>query len=110
MMISEIREKLNAIYPTVYYSWEIGNVPPLPYIVYYFPGNNDAIADNANYCKILRLNVELYTKEKDLEAEAKIEHVLNDMGLVYTRSESYLNSENMYEVLYESEVAINGTY
>lgn len=110
MMISDIRENLNAIFPTVYYSWEIGNVPALPYIVYYFPGNNDAVADNKNYCKILRLNVELYTKEKDLEAEAKVEQALTEMGLVYIRSESYLNSENMYEVLFESEVAINGTY
>lgn len=89
-----------------YYMW--GNkVPALPYLVYYYPTNNDEYADGSNWVDVKQLNIELYTANKDFELEKKVEQVLKENDLSFLKSESYLNDENMYEVLYESEVIID---
>ena len=108
MTFKDIAEMIESIgLPFTYYSFPIGNVPDLPYIVFYYPRNNDFIADDQNYQKIERLNIELYTQNKDFTAEEQIESVLNANGLVYSRSEEYITSEEMYEVLYEMDILIN---
>lgn len=108
MTFEEIFQILESTgFPVAYYAFESGNVPELPFVVYYYPGNHDDPADNTNYGRINRLNVELYTKEKSFETEAQIESVLPEIG-VYSKAETYLPSESMYEILYEMEVAING--
>lgn len=89
-----------------YYSFPENSNPVLPYILFYYPNNNDLTADNRNYQTIVRLNIELYTENKDFTTEALIEETLNANGLVYSRSESYIDSEHMYEVLFEADVII----
>ena len=37
-----------------------------------------------------------------------MEDALTAMGLVWEKTETFLDSEQMYEVLYESEVCLNG--
>lgn len=91
-----------------YYQWEEKQVPPLPYILYYFPNMDPEAADNANYASIYQLNVELYTKNKDFELEANLDTVLTDGGMVFRKEETYIDSERMYEVLYTMEVLIDG--
>lgn len=93
---------------TAYLQFPVGNAPDLPYTVYYFPGSNDFNADNINFQSINRLNVELYTKEKDFATEALLRSAFNNAGLSYEITEDYLKSEKMYEVLFEMEVFING--
>lgn len=111
MTYEEVYEALNSLedIPVAYYAFSTGNVPPCPFMVYYYPSNNDEVADGTNYAKIVQINVELYTDTKDFGTEARVEALLNSMGLVYTRAEQYITAEEMYEVLYESEVAINGS-
>ena len=90
--------------PVVYYQWPDGHAPDPPYIVFYFPGDNDFIGDNSNYQKIRELTVELYTDCKDFALEETVEEVMS--GLVYSRYETYIDSERMYQVVYETEVLI----
>lgn len=107
MTFQQIASMIESIgLPFTYYSFPIGEVPALPYVVFYYPQNNDFKADNSNYQKIVRLNVELYTKSKDFSTEAQVEGVLNANGLVFARSETYLSTERMYEVLYEMDVVV----
>ena len=94
--------------PVVYHAWKIGEVPALPYIVFTFPTNNDFMADNTNYQTIVDLNVELYTENKDFATEAIVEGVLNSNGIVYGKASMYLDSEDMFETLYNMEVIISG--
>lgn len=54
------------------------------------------------------MDIELYTNKKDPDIEAKVEAVLTEHGFFYEKTESYLESEKMYEVLYEMEVLISG--
>lgn len=111
MRFDEIASMLNGILGTnkcAYYQWPEEKAPNLPYILFYYPSSNDECADNTNYASITNLNIELYTNTKDFDTERKVETVLKSNGLVYEKSEQYINQENMYEVLYESEVVIDG--
>lgn len=92
--------------PYSYYQFNDDTEQAPPFICYFYSNNGDMVADDTNYQKIERLNIELYTDEKDFDHEAAIEAALNDAGLVYSRYETYLNSESMYMVLYESDVVI----
>ena len=108
MTFEEVNEMVTDIgLPSAYYSWPEKMVPPLPYVLFYYPGTENFGADNSVYKVIQNLNVELYTKEKDFNTEAAVEAALEAAGLFWNKSESYLTSEHMYEVLYEMEVAIN---
>lgn len=85
------------------------NPPPdPPFIVYYFTRNNDMFADNTNYQAIMRLNIELYTDQKDHNTEALIRATLTEHGLTYAHEEVYLDDEHLLMNSYETEVLING--
>lgn len=95
-------------FPVTYYQWPENEAPPLPYICYYYPNVTPETADNTHHADIYRLNVELYTKNKQFDAETRVEQALLRAGLVFTRDEDYLKTEHMYEVLYMTEVFIDG--
>lgn len=108
MTLKEVAEMLKSTgLPFTYYLWG-KDVPLLPYIVYYYPSNNDEFADGENWANVRALNVELYTSNKDFNIEEYLESVFQEHGLCFMKSESYLDDENMYEVLYELEVIIDG--
>lgn len=94
--------------PTAYHHFEEGQSPDPPFVVYSFPGTDNFSADGIVYQAVNRLDVELYTDKKDLKAEQRVEAVLRERGFFYGKTETYLASEKMYEVLYEMEVLING--
>lgn len=94
-------------FPTAYHHFEEGQEPEKPYIVYLYPGTDNFAADGIVYQAINELDIELYTAKKDIEAEKKVEAVLKEHGFFYEKTETYLTSEKMFEVLYETEVLIN---
>lgn len=109
MTYIQIKELIESIgLPFNYFQWEVGQVPDLPYILFYYPERNDFLADGKNYQHIARLNIELYTSKKDFAREAEVEAVLENAGIVYEKEEQYISDERMYEVLYTMEVLING--
>ena len=109
MTFEEIAEMLDSTgYPVTYLAWPEKKVPRLPYICYYYPSMNPETADNTHYAQIYTLNVELYTINKNFSVESTVESVLLDAGMVFTKEETFLSDENMYEVLYMMEVVING--
>lgn len=75
-----------------------------PFLVWRIPESNNFIADGVAYTKIDALDIELYSNEKDWDNEKKIEDILEKYGIAYQKTEEYLDSEKMYEVLYEMEV------
>ena len=48
----------------------------LPYETWYIDGETNFPADGENYYTVRHITVELYTKQKDLEAEAAVERSL----------------------------------
>lgn len=95
-------------FPAAYHHFEEGQSPDPPFIVYLHPESNNFAADGIVYQKIHELNIELYTDKKMPEAESKVEDVLEKYGIFYEKTETYLDTEKMYEVIYEMEVLING--
>ena len=72
------------------------------------PYTDDVFADNTNYQRIETLNIELYTKNKDFDLEATVEAVLANHNLTYSKEDSYIDGEKMWQIAYEMEVLING--
>ena len=52
------------------------------------------------------VHIELYTDCKDLSAEQKVEAVLDKQGIFYEKSEVWIESEKLYEVLYSFEMEV----
>lgn len=80
--------------------------PPPPFMVYYYEGSNDLLADDTNYQRIRPLTVELYTDNKDFAVEDALETALNAAGLVYSRTEAYIDTEKVYMVTYTTEIIV----
>lgn len=93
--------------PAAYHHFEEGRSPDPPYLVYLYPRTDHFSADGVVYQEVNQLDVELYTDKKDLESEKRVEALLKEHGFFYEKTETYLASEKMYEVLYETEVIID---
>ena len=92
--------------PFAYHHFAEGESPDPPFICFLYDHDDDLIADNTNYQLIRMLSVELYTDTKDFELEQTVEDVLNANGLVYSKQETYLESERMYMITFEADVVI----
>lgn len=51
-------------------------------------------------------NIELYTDTKNLTVEQQVEVVLDKYGIFYERSEVWISSEKLYEVMYTFEMEV----
>lgn len=92
--------------PYAYYQFPQGTEQPCPFVSFYFDSSNDFAADGTNYQPIRSLTIELYTDAKDFELEQTVEDTLNSNGLVFSRMESYIDSEKMNMVTYTTEIVI----
>lgn len=90
--------------PFAYYEFTNQTAVPTPFICYYLAQSDDFAADGVNYAKIRQLVIELYTAQKDFELEADIEAKMTAAGLFYSRSETAIDSEQMYMVTFTSEI------
>lgn len=105
MSFEKIVEMLMAIgLPFAYHHFAEGESPDPPFIVYLSPGSHNFGADGKVYFKAKELDIELYTEKKDPELEEQVENILDAAGLFYDKTEVFIETENLYEVLYELEV------
>ncbi|MCM1362594.1 MAG: hypothetical protein NC235_11910 [Clostridiales bacterium] len=105
MSYEEINEMMMAMgLPFAYHHFSEGESPKPPFLIFLSPGENTFSADNIMYHSFKKLDIELYTDEKSPDTEAEIEAVLRHHHIFYNKSETWIASEEMYEVLYETEV------
>jgi len=90
--------------PLAYDHFAEGESPAPPFLIFLFPGSDNMFADNGVYFKISQLNMELYTDKKDPELEEKLEDILTAHEIPWEKSEVWIDSEKMYEVLYQTEI------
>lgn len=93
--------------PFAYDHFAEGESPDPPFICYLSPNSDNFAADGKVYYKINEIHIELYTDCKDLAAEQKVEAVLDEHGIFYEKSEIWIESEKLYEVLYSFEMEVN---
>lgn len=107
MTYIEVANMINTIgVPFAYYQFPNNTEQACPFVCFFFGLSNDLAADNTNFQKIRELNIELYTDNKDFQLEETVESVLNRNGLVFTREESYLDSERMYMVTFTTQIVL----
>ncbi|MFB8328080.1 hypothetical protein ACWGJ1_10600 [Bacillus wiedmannii] len=106
MTLGELTKILEATgYPVVYSHFTATPANPAPpYICYLVDESANLMADNKVYHKINDLNIELYTTKKDLVAEAKLEKVLDDHEIPYDSYGTFIESEKMYQKIYETRL------
>lgn len=92
--------------PYAYYQFPENTAQAPPFICYFYSGSDDFFADQENYQKIEQLNIELYTKRKDFAKEEAIEAILKANNLTYTRQDSYIGTEKIWQIAYEMDVLI----
>ncbi len=92
--------------PFAYHHFAEGESPEPPFICYLLPGSNNFSADGKVYYKINEVHIELYTDFKDLAVEQQLEDVLDEHGIFYNKSETWIESEKLYEVLYTFEMEV----
>jgi hypothetical protein len=75
--------------------------PKPPYIVYLFSHSSNFGADNQVYSQVDNDQVELYTAKKDQASEKLIEDLFDANDIYWEKTETYIESEGLYQVLYE---------
>ena len=102
--ILEILAEINL--PFAYHHFAEGEAPAPPFICYLTPGSDNFAADGKVYFKINEFHIELYTDEKSPTLEAELEAVLDAHGIFYDKTEVWIESEQLYEVLYQFEMEV----
>lgn len=90
--------------PFAYDHFAEGESPNPPFICYLLPGSDNFAADGKVYFKINSVRLELYTDFKDPALESRVEDVLDGYGIFYNKSETWIGSEKLYEVMYRFEM------
>ena len=91
-------------FPFAYDHFAEGESPDPPFICYLLPGSDNSEADGRVFFRSSEVRIELYTDRKDPGAETLVETVLDDAGIFYNKSEVWIQSEKLYEVLYSMEL------
>lgn len=89
--------------PFAYDHFAEGESPEPPFVVYLYPGTNNFAADNVVYYPVNQVNIELYLNKKDINIEKILEQLLNNAEIFYEKSEVWIESERLYEVVYSFE-------
>ena len=83
---------------------EEGEAPDPPFLCYLLPGSDNFSADGKVYHRISEVRLELYTDFKDLPSEQRVETALDAAGIFYNKTETWIDSEKLYEVLYSFDM------
>ena len=92
--------------PFAYDHFAEGESPDPPFICFLCPGSDNFSADGRVYFKVDMVHIELYTDEKNPETESRVETVLDGHGIFYDKTEVWIESERLYEVLYSFELEV----
>lgn len=83
-----------------YRAFPEGQAPALPFICYLATETDNFMADNHVYTVIQNVDIELYSRYKDVTSEALIEAKLDENYIPWNKYDEYIESENVYETVY----------
>ncbi|WP_449460710.1 hypothetical protein [Streptococcus suis] len=92
--------------PFAYHHFAEGSHIEPPFLIYYYPNRQDFLADGKNYYKITQVRLELYTDRKDIQLEDNLELMLDEAGYTYDKSEVWIASEKLYEVIFTFDMEV----
>lgn len=100
-ILETFKEQFNI--PFAYDHFAEGESPEPPFAVYLYPNSDNFSADGIAYFPVNVVNIELYTDKKDIELERNFEALLTENGIFYAKSEVWIESERLFEVVYSFE-------
>lgn len=89
--------------PFAYDHFTEGEGPDPPFLCYRCPNSDNFAADGTVYFPITEIDIELYTDKKDPKIEKKLEDLLVKSRIFFDKTETWIESEKLYEVLYSFE-------
>lgn len=108
MTLAELNTQLKSLTgfskKVVYRAWPVGQAPSLPFICFMVDESDNFGADDIVYKAINRVNIELYSKNKDTVSEGLIESLLGSLSIYWEKNETYIDDEQCYEIIYTIEV------
>ena len=90
--------------PFAYDHFAEGESPNPPFICYLILGSDNFAADGRVYFRLNEVRIEMYTDFKDPSLESRVEEVLDRHEIFYNKSETWIQSEKLYEVMYSFEM------
>ncbi|MEK4425167.1 hypothetical protein [Solibacillus sp. FSL K6-1523] len=103
MIMTELAQALNKFYPTRFSHFTSKQEPP--FICYIDTDYDNISADNKIIVEGVYIDIELYTKTKDLIAERKIKSFLNANELPYSQSPTiFIESEGLFQCIFSVEL------
>ena len=92
--------------PFAYSHFAEGESPEPPFMCYLLPRSDNFSADGAVYHKLSVVHFEVYTDKKDRALENRVEDVFDKNNIFYNKSEVWINSEKLHEVIYSFEMEV----
>lgn len=87
-----------------YRAFPVGQAPQLPFICFLETGTNNFFADDTVYAAMSRIDIELYSRNRDVMSEELIEEKLRTNHIAWTKDIDYIDSEKCYMVTYKVEI------
>jgi len=94
-----IQEMRGLGFPCAYHHFTTSPEPPYTVVLYAY--SNDVQADNQNYAEVGNYQLELYHTIKHPPSEMLIENKLKELRLPYRKIEMFIESEQLYQVIYQ---------
>lgn len=107
MTYKEVATMVDSIgLPNAYYQFPNKTEQEPPFVCFFFTNSDDFYADGTNFQAIRPLVIELYTDDKDFTLEGTVEAVLLSNKLAYTKAETYIDTERMWQISYSVEIVM----
>lgn len=88
--------------PWAYHHWS--KKQPPPYGVYLDMGDDPFFADNQNYVSFRETRLEVYSLERDPALDQRVKDALDAAAISYDVDYTWIESEGLYETIFECEV------
>ena len=102
-LITSIKEVNDGAFSdkVAYRAFPASAAPALPFICVLETETDNFTADNKVWQKRQYVDIELYSEQKDVESENALEDMFAEKEIIWDKSEEYIESEEMLEVIYE---------
>lgn len=107
MTLAELKTALESVNngafagKVAYRAFPVGAAPELPFICFMETESSNFFADAQVYKKVQGVDIEFYSANKDTVSEEAIEKMLNENLILWDKSEIYIDSQNMLQVVYD---------
>lgn len=88
--------------PWAYHHWETKQDPP--YGIYLDVEDDPFYADDGTYVYASAMRLEVYSLERDHALDQKVRDALDGAGIAYYAYYTWIESEGLYESIFEIEV------